>query len=112
MLFNKERVVEVYATENGREPFSEWKNELDKRLKAKVLSRLNNVQHGNFGECKFLGDGLSELKFSDGMRIYYTEKRRVIILLLCGGGKNTKRDQNKDIEKAKEYLLDYERRMI
>jgi putative addiction module killer protein len=110
MIFGKSWKIEVYMTEGGKEPFVEWKDRLDLRLKMKVLARLNCVQNGNFGERRYLSDGVSELKFRDGIRVYYSEVKKVIILLLCGGDKNTKRDQSKDIEKAKEYLADYERR--
>jgi putative addiction module killer protein len=111
MFFSKGRKVEVYKTIDGREPFVEWKDQLDVRLKMKVLARLSNLQSGSLGDHRFLGDGISELKFRDGIRVYYSEVKRVIVLLLCGGGKNTKRDQSKDIEKAKEYLQDYKGRM-
>jgi putative addiction module killer protein len=60
-----------------------------------------------FRRASFLGDGVSELKFKDGIRIYYAEIGKTIILLLCGGLKNTKADQNRDIEKAKKYLYDH-----
>jgi putative addiction module killer protein len=53
-----------------------------------------------------LGDGIKELKFNfgSGYRIYFSEVRGVILLLLCGGDKKT---QTKDINLAKEYLIDY-----
>jgi putative addiction module killer protein len=99
MFFTKSWKVEIYRTSDGREPFSEWKDRLDLMLKMKVLAKLNGVQHGNFGDRRFVGDGVSELKFKDGLRIYYAEIKQTIILLLCG-----------DIKKAKEYLLDHKRR--
>ena len=53
---------------------------------------------GNYGDYKSVGDGVLELRFNQGFRIYFTEVDNVIILLLCGGDKST---QQKDIEKAK-----------
>jgi len=105
-----EREVEIYKTEQGKDPFKEWYKKLDTRLQMKILARLEAVQQGNLGEHKFLSDGVSELKFRDGIRIYYSEINKVIVLLLCGGGKNTKRDQNRDIEKAKELLKEFKER--
>ncbi|GHU10994.1 hypothetical protein FACS189449_01560 [Alphaproteobacteria bacterium] len=70
MFFSKSWKVEVYSTLDGREPFIEWKDQLDLRLKMKVLARLSNLQNGSLGEHRFLGDGISELKFRDGVRVY------------------------------------------
>ena len=58
------------------------------------------MQIGNYGDYKSVGDGVLELRFNQGFRIYFTEVDNVIILLLCGGDKST---QQKDIEKVKEY---------
>ena len=55
----------------------------------------------HFGDCKPVGDGISELKinYAKGYRIYFKEKDGKIIVLLIGGDKST---QQKDIEKAKD----------
>jgi putative addiction module killer protein len=103
----KKREVVIYKTINGKEPFVDWRDRLDKRVRYKILARLNSIQEGSFGDCRFLGSGVSELKFREGIRVYYAEIQRIVILLLCGGNKNTKGDQGRDIEKAKEYLKDY-----
>ena len=58
------------------------------------------MQIGNYGDYKSVGDGVLELRFNQGFRIYFTEVDNVIILLLCGGDKST---QQNDIEKVKEY---------
>ena len=58
------------------------------------------MQIGNYGDYKSVGDGILELRFNQGFRIYFTEVDNVIILLLCGGDKST---QQNDIEKVKEY---------
>lgn len=62
---------------------------------------MENEEH--FGDCKFVGDGISELKinYAKGFRIYFKEKDGKIIILLIGGDKST---QQKDIEKAKDIL--------
>ena len=55
----------------------------------------------HFGDCKPVGDGISELKinYAKGYRIYFKEKDGKIIVLLIGGDKST---QQKDIEKVKD----------
>ena len=65
-----------------------------------MYKRLKRLQIGSYGDYKSVGDGVLELRFNQGFRIYFTEVDDVIILLLCGGDKST---QQKDIEKAKEY---------
>jgi putative addiction module killer protein len=68
-----------------------------------VLSRLDRMSNGNFGDCKPLANGLFELRFmfGAGLRIYYTLKNNQVVLLLAGGDKSS---QDRDIEKAKALL--------
>jgi putative addiction module killer protein len=63
---------------------------------------------GNLGDYKSLGDGLYELRFNEGIRVYFSQIGQT--LLLTGGNKNTKRDQSADIEKARGYLRNYRER--
>lgn len=49
-----------------------------------------------------------ELKFDNGLRIYYTEKGDTIVLLLTGGNKSK---QSKDIELAQKYINEYNERI-
>jgi putative addiction module killer protein len=92
----------MYSLEKTIE-FDKWFRKLnDLRAKAKVLFRLQKIENeGHFGECKSVGNGISELKinYGNGYRIYFKEKDGKIIILLIGGNKST---QPKDIEKAKE----------
>ena len=64
------------------------------------------VEQGHFGDCKSVGDGISELRFffGSGYRVYLAEASCDIILLLTGGDKAT---QTKDIQKAKAYWKAY-----
>jgi putative addiction module killer protein len=52
---------------------------------------------------------LSELRIDHGpgYRVYYTQDGDTIVLLLCAGDKRT---QTSDIQRAREYRADYERR--
>lgn len=56
---------------------------------------------GNFGDYRSVGQGVSEMRvhFGPGYRVYFTRVGNIVYVLLCGG---TKRNQQRDIEKAKE----------
>ncbi len=73
-----------------------------------LLKRLKQVQSGNLGDCRSVGESICELriKHGRGYRVYFGQVGTVIVLLLCGGEKST---QDEDIEKAKQYWRDYER---
>ncbi len=68
----------------------------DKLAKAKILTRLDRLSLGNFGDCKSLGQGIFELRihFGPGYRIYFGLLDSEIVLLLLGG---TKSSQRRDI---------------
>ena len=44
--------------------FDKWLRKLrDKKAKARILIRIQRIQeHGNFGDCKPIGEGLTELR--------------------------------------------------
>ena len=83
--------------------FDKWLRKLnDLKAKAKILFRIQKLEKDeHFGDCKPVGDGISELRinFAKGYRVYFKEKDGKIIILLIGGDKSS---QIKDIEKAKE----------
>ena len=83
--------------------FDKWIRKLkDLRAKAKILFRIQKLEtDGHFGDCKSVGDGISEMRinYAKGYRVYFKEKETRIIVLLIGGDKST---QQKDIKKAKE----------
>ncbi len=102
--------LQIYVTEDGRVPFSEWHASLrDIKARAKIRVRLDRVGLGNLGDCHGVGDGVQELRieYGPGYRVYFGQIGAMIVLLLCGGGKNT---QTKDIETAKRYWNEYRRR--
>lgn len=91
----------VYETEQTDE-FEDWLDDLrDLRARSRVLARITNMEKGNFGDVKPVGEGVSEsrIDYGPGYRIYFTKKGEKLILLLMGGDKST---QQSDIEKAKE----------
>ena len=77
-----------------------WLSKLkDPRGKARIIERIRSAERGNFGDCEFIGNGVSEMRihFGPGYRVYFTRTGDVVYVLLCGG---TKRGQRRDIAKA------------
>ena len=99
--------IVIYETKFGKQPFSDWFDELSNTQMSKIYKRLLRVSAGNFGDSKSLGASLFELRFSDGIRIYYSKLDNILVLLLIGGNKNNKSEQSRDIAKAREYLADF-----
>ena len=96
-----------YQTVENKVPYLEWYNSLDKSLRLIVDKRLSKVERGLYGNNKRLSEELYELKFDNGLRIYYTEIENTIVLLFTGGNKSK---QSKDIETATKYLNEYNSR--
>ena len=88
--------------------FRKWLDGLrDRRAAAKVIARIDNFEHGNFGDVKPAGDGRSEsrIDYGPGYRIYFKRVGRIVIVIFAGG---TKRTQQKDIRLAKQLAREYE----
>lgn len=99
-----------YVSDDGKNIFRTWLRKLkDGTARARIRVRLNRVRLGNFGDCKSVGQGVSELRidYGPGYRVYFGKSRAVVVLLLCGG---TKQSQAKDIRKAHKYWVEYQRR--
>lgn len=102
--------VLAYRTRDGIVPFNEWLNDVgDRKAVARILARLARVGQGNLGDCKGVGEGVSELRvdYGPGYRVYFAQKGQRLIVLLCGGDKRT---QERDIQRAKLYWRDYNER--
>ena len=107
MIKDGPKVLKIYVTSDGRQPYSEWlRNLRDTMTVARIRTRIDRIEEGNLGQYKDLGTGLFEFKFSfgPGYRVYFAVDGDEIILLLSGGDKGS---QRKDIEKAREYWTDY-----
>jgi putative addiction module killer protein len=103
--------IQVYVTEDGRAPFSEWLASLrDLKARAKIRVRLDRISLGNLGDCHGIGEGVQELRidYGPGYRVYFGQAGSTIVLLLCGGNKSA---QARDIEEAKRYWSEYRRRI-
>jgi len=74
------------------EIFDKWLSKLkDFRGKARIIERIRSAERGNFGDCKAVGQGVSEMRihFGPGYRVYFTRVGDVVYVLLCGGTKTT-----------------------
>ena len=100
--------LEAYETSGGRVPYLDWFDGLDGTLRRAVQRRLRAIEdNDHFGQRKNLRGGLHELKFRQSIRIYFTEIDSQIVLLLGGSGK---RNQDREIGKARARLKDIEQR--
>lgn len=99
-----------YVTRSGRDAFGQWLANLhDPRAAAKIVVRIDRLAAGNFGDCKKLRQGISELRidWGPGYRVYFAMTGRTCVLLLCGGDK---RKQSADVQSAIEFWKDYQAR--
>ena len=109
-IVNKNRQaieIQYYRNPNGRQPFTEWFESIrDKNTRNRIGQRLKRLEDGNSGDCQSVGGGIFELRlhFGPGYRIYFGQIDNRLILLLCGGDKTS---QQRDIELAKSYLIEY-----
>jgi putative addiction module killer protein len=96
--------IRRYVTLAGKDVFGEWLSALrDVQARARIATRVDRLQFGNFGDCKFLRDGISELRidWGPGYRVYFAMIARTSVLLLCGGDK---RKQSSDIKAGSSVL--------
>jgi len=105
-------VIELrrYVNRSGIDVIGVWLASLeDLRARARIAARLDRLSLGNFGDCRALREGVSELRIDQGpgYRVYYAVLGRACVLLLCGGDK---RGQSSDINRAIDYLKDFKER--
>ena len=62
--------IELYKTAAGKRPFEIWIREIKEiYTRAKILTRLDRLKLGNFGDCKTLQGGVCELRIHYGSKI-------------------------------------------
>ena len=94
MKFSVEQTVE----------FEKWFGRQSLKIQALVSDRVGRLTTSGFmGKSRALGTGLFELKWKNGLRLYFTFSGQKLILL-NGGNKN---GQKKDIERAKRLKEKY-----
>ena len=89
--------IEIKFTED----FSIWLAALrDRKARLVILSRLDRVAEGNFGDVAAIGEGISEIRihYGPGYRLYFVKRGNTVVVMVCGGDKSS---QSRDILKAK-----------
>lgn len=102
--------IRHYLTAERVDPFQVWLDGIkDATTRVVILRRLDRVAAGDFGDRKFCGEGVWELRIDHGpgYRVYYGQAGKVLVLLLCG---DTKRIQTRDIQMAIKFWADFKRR--
>lgn len=71
----------------------------DKQAARRIQARIDRAEEGNFGDCKPIGEGVSEMRihYGPGYRVYFVQRGMEIVILLAGGDKSS---QDKDIKTA------------
>ena len=104
-------VIEIryYLDVHGHSPFDEWFTALDATARAKVAVAVVRLEQGNFSNVKSVGEGVLEyrINFGPGYRVYFGRDGEALVILLTAG---TKKRQQRDIDAAKEFWMDYRRR--
>jgi putative addiction module killer protein len=100
--------VQEYLKEDGSSPYQEWFNSLDVQAAAKVTVAKSRLELGNTSNVKWF-DGIGEYKidWGPGYRIYLAQDGKQLIVLFGGG---TKKNQQSDINRARELYQEYKRR--
>jgi putative addiction module killer protein len=99
-----------YQHEDGREPYTEWFRSIrDEMAKVRIAARLRQIESGNLGDWKPVGEGVTELRIDvgAGYRVYCGRHGQQCVILLCGGDKSS---QAKDIARAKTLWAEWKRR--
>ena len=99
------RVV-PYVTHEGKDYFDEWFRRQTSQVRARVQTRIDRIELGDFGVHKGIGKGVSELRLSlgSGYRVYYGRDGGTLVILLGGG---TKKRQARDIRNAQALWDEY-----
>ena len=109
--------VDFYELPSGEKPVETFLDSLDKKMRAKALYGISILEEfgNNLREphSKPIGDGLFELRIkfaSDITRIFYFFVVNNKIILTNGFVKKTIKTPKTEIELARKYKADYERR--
>jgi putative addiction module killer protein len=89
--------------------FDTWLQRLtDRSAKSRILARLTRAEQGNLGDCKPVGEGVSEMRIDvgTGYRVYFVKQAKAVYFLILGGDKSS---QNGDIELAKNMARELKR---
>jgi len=109
--------LEFYETDDGKKPVEEFLVGLENRIRTKAIHELILLREkGNKLRKPYstaMGDGIFELRIrqgSDVARIFYFFFVGSKIVLTNGFMKKTQKTPPEELERAKRYKADYERR--
>ncbi|MBK1695423.1 addiction module antitoxin RelB [Chromatium weissei] len=89
-------MIEIRATAR----FTEWFVGLrDRQARVKIQARIDRAELGHLGDCRPVGEGVSEMRIhtGPGYRVYFVQRGMTLIVLLACGDKQT---QQQDIATA------------
>jgi len=96
-----QRLDSVIFRVKQTEEFTLWLEKLPLKTRFLVTGRVQRIAEcGHFGDFKIF-EGLLELRWKSGLRVYSSLRSGSLYLLLHGGNKN---GQERDIRKAKKIL--------
>ena len=82
--------------------FRDWFDEQITFIQMRIMLRMDKLEYeDHFGDFKYLGDKLSELRWKNGLRVYFSRPYENLVLFLIGGNKN---EQKKNIKKARIFI--------
>lgn len=90
-------------------PFELWlKNLKDRKAQGAIGVRLKRLRKGLDGDVKPVGNGFSEIRIDTGKgyRVYFKRHGNQLIIVLCG---SQKKDQQKQIQNAKQLFSEWEK---
>lgn len=86
----------IYTTE----VFDVWFEALrDREAVRRIQVRIDRAEDGHFGDCKPVGEGVSEMRvhYGPGYRLYFMQRGSEVVILLAGSDKSS---QNRDVKTA------------
>ena len=80
--------------------FDAWLSRLkDKIGRARIVHRIRSAEHGNFGDCESVGEGVSEMRVHVG-RVIGCISPGVVKWSICFCSEVTSPPQKRDIKRA------------
>ncbi|GEM_PF-1521075 len=105
----RQKTLKVYATEYGKEPYTEWLENLkDYVIRSRIIRRIERLKQGNYGDCKLVGEGVQKLRFffGSGYCVYFGESANDLVILLCGGEKDNQNRMSKKRRNHEEVVIE------
>ena len=100
------REVFYFEDADGSSPVGSWLEHLARkkpRAAQRIDAKIDRLERGNLGDCRSVGDGVSELEVDEGpgYRLYVGQHGKVVVLLHANI-KGSKSNQQADIKLAQQ----------